>query len=66
MCPGGSKGGTSEGHKTMEVLETRPTKKRKKESKKKRETLAAILRRREIQLTGLGHFIGHNLRKSVK
>ena len=30
MCPGGSKGVTSEGHQTMEVLETRPTKKKKK------------------------------------
>jgi len=50
----------------MKVLETRPTKKKTKKSDKKRVTLAAILRRREYQLTGLGHFIGYNLRKSVK
>jgi len=30
MCPGGSKGVTSQVHQTMEVLETRPTKKKEK------------------------------------
>ena len=66
MCPVlrtcDSKGVTSEGHQRKEVLETQPT----KNGEEACGSLAAILRRREYQQTGLGHFIGYNLRKSVK